>query len=69
MKINMNTIILFLVVCLCGCSQRDLGNETGKVADHDSSLEKKIQAATSDSVQSYFEQARLGIGDAYVKMA
>lgn len=69
MKINMNTIILFLAVCLCGCSQRDMGNETGKVADHDSSLEKKIQAATSDSVQYYFEQARLGIGDAYVKMA
>ena len=69
MKINMNTIILFLAVCLCGCSQRDMGNETGKVADHDSSLEKKIQAATSDSVQFYFEQAQLGIGDAYVKMA
>ena len=69
MKINMNTIILFLAVCLCGCSQRDMGNETGKVADHDSSLEKKIQAATSDSVQFYFEQVQLGIGDAYVKMA
>ena len=69
MKINMKTIILFLAVCLCGCSQRDMGNETGKVADHDSSLEKKIQAATSDSVQFYFEQAQLGIGDAYVKMA
>ena len=62
MKINMNTIILFLAVCLCGCSQRDMGNETGKVADHDSSLEKKYKQLLQTVCSSTLNRHDLVLG-------
>ena len=69
MMIDKKTMTLILAVFLYGCSQQELNIEKGVVTEHDSSLVVKLQTTTSDSVQYYFEQARFGIGDAYVKMA
>lgn len=54
-------ITLIVTIFMCGCSQQELSVEKGVV--------EESQAVSSDSVQYYFDQARLGIGDAYVKMA
>ena len=68
MKTKVLTILLYFSIC--GCNQQDMGVDNGLVAGRDTtSLCTESQAASSDSVQYYFDQARLGIGDAYVKMA
>lgn len=54
---------------LCGCNQQDMSIGKGLVSEQKSSLCTESQVVFSDSVQYYFEQARLGIGNAYVKMA
>lgn len=67
MKKSILTILL--IFSLCGCNQQDMSADKGLVEEQSNLLVYKSQAASSDSVQYYFEQARLGIGDAYVKMA
>lgn len=62
---NKKTITLLLAAFLFGCSQQELSIEKGVAAEHSPSLGANVP----DSVQHYFDQARLGIGDAYVKMA
>lgn len=69
MMIDKKTMTLLLAVFLYGCSQQELNIEKGVVTEHDSSLGVELRTTTSDSVQYFFEQARFGIGDAYVKMA
>ena len=67
--INNRITALLLAGFLYGCGQQEFSVERGVVAEHESTLDVESKTATSDSVQYYFEQARLGIGDAYVKMA
>ena len=67
--INKKTMILLLVVVLCGCSQQELRVEQEGKAVLGPSFHEESVTNPSDSVQYYFDQARLGIGDAYVKMA
>lgn len=67
--INKITIILLLAVFLCGCSQHELRVEKEGKAGQEPPFRVESVTTPSDSVQYYFEQARLGIGDAYVKMA
>ena len=67
MKKSILTILL--IFSLCGCNQQDMSAEKGLVEKQKTSLCIESQASPSDSVQYYFEQARLGIGDAYVKIA
>lgn len=66
---KMKTIILVVAIFMCGCSQQELSVEKGVVEESNLFLIEKSQAVTFDSVQYYFDQARLGKGDAYVKMA
>lgn len=67
--INKITIILLLAVFLCGCSQHELRIEKEGKAVLEPPICVESATTPSDSVQYYFDQARLGIGDAYVKMA
>lgn len=67
MKTNILTCLVLF--SLCGCNQQDMSADMERVAEQETSLSFDSQAASSDSVQCYFDQARLGIGDAYVKMA
>lgn len=67
MKKSILTILL--IFSLCGCNQQDMSADKGLVEEQSNLLVYKLQAASSDSVQYYFDQARHGIGDAYVKMA
>lgn len=69
MMMKMKTIALTVAIFMCGCSQQELSVEKGVVEESNLFLIEKSQAVTFDSVQYYFDQARLGIGDAYVKMA
>lgn len=62
-------LTILLIFPLCGCNQQEMSTEKGLVKEQDSPLCINSQATSSDSVQYYFEQARLGIGDAYVRMA
>ena len=64
-----NILICLVIFSLCGCNQQDMSVDKGLVAEQEASLCAGTQVATSDSVQYYFDLARLGIGDAYVKMA
>lgn len=56
-----------MTVLITGCGEQGLTIDAKK-----STLQENAQHQadmSSDSVQYYFDQARLGIGDAYVKMA
>ena len=67
--INKKTMILSLAVFLYGCSQHELRIEKEGMAALEPPFRVESVTTPSDSVQYYFDQARLGIGDAYVKMA
>ena len=66
---KMNILTCLVIFSLCGCNQQDTSADKELVAEQETSLYFDSQTAISDSVQYYFDQARLGIGDAYVKMA
>ena len=63
------TMIVLLAVFLFGCSQHELRVEKEGQAALEPSFRVESVTNSSDSVQYYYDQARLGIGDAYVKMA
>ena len=67
--INKKTMILSLAVFLYGCSQHELRIEKEGMAALEPPFRVESVTTPSDSVLYYFDQARLGIGDAYVKMA
>ena len=61
------TILVCMMILITSCGEQGLSTDVEKVA-----LQEPVpylDATCSDSVQYYFDQARLGIGDAYVKMA
>lgn len=61
------TVMAFMMVVITSCGEQGFSVGTVKSTPQENVLPKGKSA--SDSVQYYFEQARLGIGDAYVKMA
>lgn len=61
------TMLAFMAVLATGCGEQGLSVDTEKVIEQDAA--PLLKEASLDSVQYYFNQARLGIGDAYVKMA
>lgn len=67
--INNKIIVLLLAGFLYGCGQQEFSVEREVIIERESTLDVELKTATSDSVQYYFEQACLGIGNAYVKMA
>ena len=61
------TVLAFMMSFVTSCGEQGFSIDVGKpVAQEDN---PHLKEASSDSVQYYFDQARLGIGDAYVKMA
>ena len=62
------TVLVFMMILITGCGEQTIPVDTEDLT-HQESLVQDVVASSSDSVQYYFEQARLGIGDAYVKMA
>ena len=62
------TILVFMMILVTGCGEQAVSVDTEDLT-HQKTFVQYVVASSSDSVQFYFEQARLGIGDAYVKMA
>lgn len=62
------TVLVFMMILVTSCGEHTVSVDTEDLT-HQESLDLEVSASSSDSVQYYFEQARLGIGDAYVKMA
>ena len=62
------TGLVFIIMLVTSCGEQAVPNDTKNLTHHESLL-MDVVAPSSDSVQYYFDQARLGIGDAYVKMA
>lgn len=62
------TILVFMMILVTSCGEHTVSVDTENLI-HQESFDLDVSASSSDSVQYYFEQARLGIGDAYVKMA
>ena len=61
------TMLICMMTLVTSCGEQGLSTDAEIVA-----LQKAVphlNATFSDSVRYYFDQARLGIGDAYVKMA
>ena len=61
------TILVFIIVFVTSCREQVLSTDEERVALQEAAPHLNVIA--SDSVEYYYEQARLGIGDAYVKMA
>ena len=61
------TILVCMMILITSCGEQGLSTDVEKVALQEAV--PYLDATCSDSVQYYFDQARLGIGDAYVKMA
>lgn len=61
-------LFVFIAAIIIGCCQQELPNVAVASKGLDTS-KVEIVSTSSDSVLYYFSQARLGIGDAYVKMA
>ena len=61
--------LLMVATILVGCGHQELTADSGLPAEPPATSSKEVVADPSDSVEHYFAQARLGIGDAYVKMA
>ena len=61
------TILVCMMILITSCGEQGLSIDVEKVALQEAV--PYLDATCSDSVQYYFDQARLGIGDAYVKMA
>ena len=61
------TILVFIIVLVTSCREQVLSTDEERVALQEAAPHLNVIA--SDSVEYYYEQARLGIGDAYVKMA
>lgn len=62
------TILVFMMILGTGCGEQAASVDTDDLT-HQEFLTLNAVASSSDSVRYYFDQARLGIGDAYVKMA
>ena len=62
------TVLVFMIILVMSCGEQTVSVNTEDLMQQES-LVQDVVASSSDSVQYYFEQARLGIGDAYVKMA
>ena len=60
---------ILLIFSVCGCNQQEISVGKELISKQKASLFIESHTLFSDSVQYYFEQARLGIGDAYVRMA
>lgn len=61
--------LVLITMIFVGCGQQELSSEILISMEYPVTPDVAQTGATSDSVQYYFSQARLGIGDAYVKMA
>ena len=61
------TILVFIMVLVTSCREQVLGIDTERFAQQEAA--SHLNEISSDSVEFYYEQARLGIGVAYVKMA
>ena len=61
------TVFAFMIFLVTGCGEQGLTIDAEKSIPQENVLHQAD--ISSDSVQYYFDQARLGIGDAYVKMA
>ena len=61
------TIMVFIIVLVTSCREQVLSTDAERVVLQEAAPHLNVIA--SDSVEYYYEQARLGIGDAYVKMA
>jgi len=61
------TVFAFMIVLITGCGEQGLTIDAVKSTPQDGVLHQG--KPVSDSVLYYFEQAQLGIGDAYVRMA
>lgn len=61
-------LFVFIAAIIIGCCQQELPNVAVASKGLDTS-KVEIVSTSSDSVLYYFSQAKLGIGDAYVKMA
>lgn len=61
------TVFAFMIVLFTNCGEQGLTIDAEKSIPQENVLHQAD--ISSDSVQYYFDQARLGIGDAYVKMA
>lgn len=62
------TVLAFMIILVMSCGEQTVSVNTEDLMQQES-LVQDVVASSSDRVQYYFEQARLGIGDAYVKMA
>lgn len=62
------TVLVFMIILVMSCGEQTVSVNTEDLMQQES-LVQDVVASSSDRVQYYFEQARLGIGDAYVKMA
>lgn len=62
------TVLVFMMILVTSRGEHTVSVDTEDLT-HQKSLDLELSASSSDSMQYYFEQARLGIGDAYVKMA
>lgn len=63
------TVLLFMMILFTSCGEQGMSVDTEKYLTQQEDSYMDVATSSSDSVQYYFEQARLGIGDAYVKMA
>ena len=68
-KIMKKIHLLFIATAFLGCGKQEMVTKIDIAEDLPTSLSTGKSRASTDSVMYYFEQARLGIGDAYVKMA
>lgn len=62
------TILVFMMILVTGCGEQTVPIDAGHLT-HQEASNMDVVDISLDSVQYYFDQARLGIGDAYVKMA
>lgn len=64
-----DTLFILMMILFTGCMEHGLSVDTEKPMKQQTVERIKENVLSSDSVQFYYDQARLGIGDAYVKMA
>ena len=63
------TILILIATLITSCEEQDLSFNMENTMAHQTALCTNVAENSRDSIQFYYDQARLGIGDAYVKMA
>lgn len=63
------TILILIATLVTSCEEQSLSFNLENNMSHQTALCTNVTENPRDSIQFYYDQARLGIGDAYVKMA